>query len=210
MGAITLTRRFFAGQSLLKRILQYRFRVLVTAVLLGFSLSILPNMSASASPVAASLERQVKAAMLYKFLGYIEWPTELFKDPLTPYVIAVAGAADIATELQQITVNRTVNHRPIQVKKVTMKSDLSDVHMLFIGQEVSDTRERSLLQKAAAYSVVTVTESDIGLGAGSIINFRFVDDRVGFDVSLVNATARGVKLSSRLLAVAGYVETGGL
>lgn len=158
----------------------------------------------------ADLEREVKGAMLYKFLGYIEWPPEAFTTPLSPYVIAVAGAADMAAELRHITHDRTVNQRPIQIKKVNTKSDLTGVHMLFLGEDLSDTRQKLLLQKAAAHSVVTVTESEAGLGAGGIINFRFIEDRIGFDISLVNAGARRVKLSARLLAVATYVETGGL
>jgi hypothetical protein len=56
--------------------------------------------------------------------------------------------------------------------------------------------------------VLTVTESDNGLQQGSVINFRLVEDRVRFEVSLPAAEKCGLKLSSRLLSVAYHVLKG--
>ncbi len=155
-----------------------------------------------------NLERQVKAAMLYKFLGYVEWSAEAFATPASSYVIAVAGAAEVATELRHLTQDRTINERPIVVQKVTSKSDLNHIHLLFIGDEYSDTLHSRLIRRAREHSMVTVTEIDRGLNLGSVINFRLIDDRIGFDISLANANAHKIKLSARLLSVASYVETG--
>lgn len=152
---------------------------------------------------------QVKAAMLYKFLGYVEWPAETFPTPTSPYVIAVAGAADIASELVHITVGRTINERPIVIKKVTSRDDLRDVHLLFVGGDATPSQRARLFRRAGKRPLVTVTESDQGPVSGGIINFRVVNDRVGFDVSLTTAEARNLKLSARLLAVAASVDTGG-
>lgn len=157
-----------------------------------------------------NLERQVKAAMLYKFLGYVEWPPETFVTPMSPYVIAVAGAADVADELRHITLDRNINQRPIVVEKVNSKSDLSRINLLFIGDDYNKTLHTRLIRRAREHTMVTVTEVDRGLDLGSVINFRFIDDRIGFDISLANAGAHKVKLSARLLAVASYVETDGL
>jgi hypothetical protein len=154
-----------------------------------------------------NLERQVKAAMLYKFLGYVEWPSEAFATPMSPYVIAVAGASDVLGELRHLTADRTVNQRPIMVKKVTSKSNLSGVHLLFVGQDNSTVLHNRLMRRAREHSLVTVTESERGLDQGSVINFRLIDDRLGFDISMVNASTHKLKLSARLLSVASYVET---
>jgi hypothetical protein len=157
----------------------------------------------------SDLERQIKAAMLYKFLGYVEWPEDALTTPDSPYVIAVAGAADMAAELRHITRDRTINERPILVRKVTSKSNLSRVHLLFIGDDYSDALHARLINMAREHSMVTVTEIDRGLSLGSVINFRLINDRIGFDISLANAIAHKVKLSARLLGVASYVETVG-
>lgn len=160
--------------------------------------------------VGANLERQVKAAMLYKFLGYVEWPSEVFATPVSPYVIAVAGAADLVDELRLITQDRSINQRPIVVRKVSTRSDLSRIHLLFIGDTYNKNLHSRLIGRARGHSMVTVTEVERGLQLGSVVNFRLIDDRIGFDISLVNAKLQNVKLSARLLSVASSVETDGL
>lgn len=180
-------------------------------MILLWSLMVLLSPTIAANELLeTNLERQVKAAMLYKFLGYVEWPAESFATPMSPYVIAVAGAPDVLGELRHITADRTVNQRPIMVQKVTSKSDLTGVHLLFVGQSNSETLHRRLIRRAREHSVVTVTENERGLRQGSVINFRLIDDRIGFDISLVNAGVHKLKLSARLLSVASYVETDGL
>lgn len=179
-----------------------RYRMILLWPLLVLALA-----AAGDDLLESNLERQVKAAMLYKFLGYVEWPAESFATPMSPYVIAVAGASDVLGELRHLTADRTVNQRPIVVKKVTSKSNLSGVHLLFVGQDNSTVLHNRLMRRAREHSLVTVTESERGLDQGSVINFRLIDDRIGFDISLVNAGAHKLKLSARLLSVASYVET---
>lgn len=181
---------------------RYLLRLLLGPLLALLSLTTMAN-----DLLETNLERQVKAAMLYKFLGYVEWPSEAFATPMSPYVIAVAGASDVLGELRHLTADRTVNQRPIVVKKVTSKSNLSGVHLLFVGQDNSTVLHNRLMRRAREHSLVTVTESERGLDQGSVINFRLIDDRLGFDISMVNASTHKLKLSARLLSVASYVET---
>ena len=123
--------------------------------------------------------------------------------------LRVAGASDVLSELRHLIADRTVNQRPITVQKVTSKSDLSGIHLLFVGQDNSEVLHNRLMRRAREHSLVTVTENERGLDLGSVINFRLIEDRIGFDISLVNAGAHKLKLSARLLAVASYVETDG-
>jgi hypothetical protein len=75
------------------------------------------------------------------------------------------------------------------------------VHMLFVGGDLVDRAEH-VLESAAKQGILTVTEADSGLRLGSIINFRLVDARVRFEVSLDAAQRSRIVLSSRLLSVA--------
>ncbi|MCR6652483.1 MAG: YfiR family protein [Cellvibrionaceae bacterium] len=168
------------------------------------------SLAAMADEGGSNLERQVKAAMIYKFLGYVEWPPGVFATPASPYVIAVAGAADVVDELRRITQDRTINQRLIVVQKVNSRSDLNRIHLLFIGDEYNKTLHSRLIRRAREHSMVTVTEVESGLDLGSVINFRLIDNRIGFDISLPNAGVQQVKLSARLLSVASNVETGSL
>ena len=195
----------FARGKLVKFRSQTRRRVLV---LLLASVVI-----AAASPVRAApegvngngLERGVKAAFLYKFLGYIEWPPTVFPRPDSPFVIGVVGDDAVAAELAHIASGRTVNNRPVTVMRVNEKEPLSGIHMLFIGRSVG-ARQQQLLEMGQKYSILTVTETEDALAQGTVINFRLTEGRVRFEVSLAAAEKSDLKLSSRMLSVASLVH----
>jgi hypothetical protein len=120
-------------------------------------------------------------------------------------VIGVVGADAVAEELARITAGRTVNNRPLKVKRIAADDSLSGIHLLFIGKGES-SRQSYWLKQAQQRPILTVTEAEGALGQGSAINFRLIDERVRFDVSLNAATRNGLKLSSRLLSVAASVQ----
>jgi hypothetical protein len=152
-------------------------------------------------------ERRVKAAFLYKFLGYTEFPATAFADGAAPVVIGVIGADELAAELARIVVGRTVQSRSMVVKVLREGEAPDGVHLLFVGGNDA-TRVRAVLKALAPAPVLVVSEADDGLQQGSVINFRVVDARVRFDVSLEAAERNNVKLSSRLLSVANHVQKG--
>jgi hypothetical protein len=162
---------------------------------------------AQAESGALPLERRVKAAFLYKFLGYAEFPASSFAGPVAPITIGVTGADDIAAELARIVAGRTVGNRPIAVR--TLREGEVEgggaLQLLFIGGR--DCPRAARLAQAAG-ALLVVTDCDSAQPAGSVINFRIVDDRVRFDVSLDAAERNNVKLSSRLLTVANHVQKG--
>jgi hypothetical protein len=157
------------------------------------------------APVAAlaqaASEHAVKAAFLYKFAGYVEWPQMAFPSAESPLVIAVAGAEDVAAELEKLVPGRTINGRRIAVKRLKEPEGLQGVHVLFVGRTVPNAR--SLLRTAQDAGVLTVSES--GLDSGAVINFVVADNRVSFEVSLDAAERGGHRISSRMLAVARRV-----
>jgi len=160
----------------------------------------------AAQAAAPALERRVKAAFLYKFLGYAEFPLQAFADAATPLSIGVVGADDVAAELTRIAAGRLVAGRTITVRTLR-EQDLAQlpVHLLFVaGQDGSNAAR--LLRASPAW--LTVTECEGCLQHGSVINFTIVDERVRFDVSLDVAEKKNVKLSSRLLTVANRVQKG--
>jgi hypothetical protein len=179
--------------------------LLCAVALCGFAGLMAPARADNAA-TSPALERRVKAAFLYKFLGYAEFPPGAFADPASPVVIGVVGADELANELAHIVNGRTVNNRPIVVRALRESELGTPVHLLFIGG--SDTARVGRLVRAAGNAMLVVTECDGGLQQGSAINFRIVDERVRFDVALDAAERSGIKLSSRLLTVANRVQKG--
>jgi uncharacterized protein DUF4154 len=159
---------------------------------------------ARAAEDAESLELRVKAAFLYKFAGYVEWPQNSFPRPETPVTIGVIGAEPLATELTQAVTGRTVNDRPVTVKRLKAGESLAGIHVLFVGR-AENARLDQLAQSAQPRAILTVSESDGALARGSVINFVLSGGRVRFEIALDSAEKSGLKLSSRLLAVAQQV-----
>lgn len=178
-------------------------RLLALPLLAGVGTSLLaPGAALAAAPL---LERRVKAAFLYKFLGYAEFPPQSFADASTPVSIGVVGADDMAAELSKVTAGRSVAGRAIAIRTLREQDLAQPVHLLFVAG--LDTA-RAARQLRASPALLTVTECEGGLQLGSVINFTIVDERVRFDVSLDAADKNNVKLSSRLLTVANRVQKG--
>ncbi len=167
-----------------------------------------PQLATPAIANEAALEYQVKAAMLYKFLGYTDWPEAAFPAADSPYRIWVLGSSNIERELREITAHRTVNDRPIQVMRARTVEHISNAHMVFVGHH-AERYLPSVARLAEQHSFLVVTEREEGLRAGSTINLRLVEGRIGFDVSLAGAHRYNLRLSARLLSVASTVDQEG-
>jgi hypothetical protein len=170
------------------------------------SLAAMAPVSALAQVDRAAAETQIKAAFLYKFSAFVEWPPKAFSRPDSPFTIGVMGADELAAELEQIVKGRTVLERAVVVRRMRRGESIAGIQMLFIGQ-AEGARLTEILANAKGQSVLTVTESDDALSHGSMINFVFVDDKVRFDVALPQAERGALKISARLLAVARKVLT---
>jgi hypothetical protein len=182
-------------------------RLLLVAAVLVAGAAIWPVSPARAQDEVLQTEKRIKAAFLYKFIGYIDWPAASFPRPDSPVVIGVIGAEALAAEVSQAVAGRTVNDRPVSVRRLKPGEALDGIHVLFVGKAES-ARLREIVQSAQPRSILTVTESDGALAQGSIINFVMAERRVRFEIALDSAEKSRLKLSSRLLAVAQQVRTG--
>ena len=170
------------------------------------SLAAMAPISALAQVDRTAAETQIKAAFLYKFSAFVEWPTRAFASPESPFAIGVIGADELAAQLEQIVKGRTALERPVVVRRMRRGESVAGIQMLFIGQ-TEGARLAEILASAKGQSVLTVTESEDALSHGSMINFVSVDDKVRFDVALPQAERGALRISARLLAVARKVLT---
>jgi hypothetical protein len=154
---------------------------------------------------ATALERRVKAAYMFKFASYVEWPEGTFAQPAAPVTFVVFGDDELAAELSQITADRAVDGRPVRIRKTRDPGAIADAHMLFVGR-AEIARLPQLVRQTRARPIVILTDAPGTLNQGSIINFMLIEQRVKFEISLEEAERRGLKLSSRLLAVAKNVR----
>jgi YfiR/HmsC-like len=159
-------------------------------------------MSPLAHPAGAAesySEDAVKAAFLYRFTSYVDWPSQASTDP--QFTIAVLDADGVAAELGRLLQNRQIQNRPAQVRSIKNLRELDGAQILYIGGSHRDDLHR-LIGAVAGRPVLVVTNADGGLDAGSSVNFLLIDQRVRFEISLDAAQGSGLRVASELLAVA--------
>jgi hypothetical protein len=141
-----------------------------------------------------SLEYRVKAAYLYNFVQFVEWPPRPSTDPLT---ICAAGRNPFGSVLADTVRGESVNGRPLAVKVILEPDAGCDVVFVPDGSAAS-----AYLRAARATPQLTVGEGPDFLAQGGIINFVRDDGKVRFEINADAAARADLRISSRLLRLA--------
>jgi hypothetical protein len=144
-------------------------------------------------------EDAVKAAYLYRFAGYVNWPDD--RPSGVPFTIGVVGSPGVARELRRLLPGHSINSQAVQVREISAPGELNGARILYVGAGHADFL-RSLVPPPGGHSMLLVTDEEGGLNAGSALNFLTIDRNVRFEVSLTAADRWGLRVSSELLGVA--------
>jgi uncharacterized protein DUF4154 len=152
-----------------------------------------------------ALEHQVKIGFLYNFAKFVEWPAGVLQDPKAPLVVGVLGNDPFCASLELSLQGKSVNARPIVVRRLKRTDPLDAAQILFISPTLA--REvPAVLAGLRNAPVLTVSDMDRFTAMGGIINFRIVNNKVRFEINIDAAGRAGLKLSSQLLTVATVVR----
>lgn len=150
-------------------------------------------------------EYQLKAAFLYNFTKFIEWPAPSFPDAGSPIIIGVLGSSPFGDELENAVRNRKVNGREITVKRLQSVAAAKSVHVLFVAAS-EDARLGELREALKGANVLTVGESDAFAKSGGMIDFIIEGDKVRFDINIGAAGQTAVKIGAQLQKLARTVR----
>lgn len=148
-------------------------------------------------------EYHAKAAFLYNFTKYVEWPAGTFADARAPIRICVVGDAPFGRYLDAIQ-NRQAQGRPLIVARLIPALLPDACNMLFVSASEAP-QLRQILAACSGRPVLTVGESERFADDGGMINLLIEDRRIKMEVNLAAASAHGLKLSSHLLRLAKQV-----
>jgi YfiR/HmsC-like len=137
------------------------------------------------------LEYEVKAAFLFNFLKFVEWPPS---PGGTPWVICVLGHDPFGDVLDETVRGKIVNGRRVEVRRYSRISDVKGCNILFIGRADYE-RAGTPVQPG----LLTVGEAPGFLKSGGVINFYLEDSRVRFEIRPSVAHAAGLQISAQLL-----------
>jgi len=150
-------------------------------------------------------EYQVKAAFLYNFARFVEWPSNAFPDAQAPILLGVIGEDPFGGALEQVIKGKTVNGRELVLKRLTRQQDLKGFHMLFVSS--SEARHLSqIMESLKGKCVLTIGETEGFAQTGGVINFTLEENKVHFEINVDTAERAHLKISSKLLALAKVLK----
>jgi hypothetical protein len=149
-------------------------------------------------------EYQVKAAYLFNFLKFVEWPDEPSADAHGKWVIGIVGENPFGDELAQAVNGKAVQGHELQVRKFQSTDDLRVCHILFVSAS-EKKRLPAILTALNGSSVLTVGDMDNFSGSGGMIQFLIDDGSVRFAINVTATSRAKLKVSSKLLSLARVV-----
>ena len=150
-------------------------------------------------------EYQVKAAFLYNFAKFVDWPPQGFKDAADPIAICIAGETPIYAQLDSAVAGKMAGNRSFAVRKVSDAQHTDGCHILFIGL-AEQKHMPALLAGIRKWGVLTVGETPEFIPNGGVVNFKLESGRVRFEINLEAAEQEQLRISSKLLSLAEIVK----
>ena len=151
-------------------------------------------------PAQEADEYHLKAAFIFNFARFINWPPRPENTATGTLEICVAGADAIADALRTTTSGKSIDSRHITVRQLSSPSVVQGCQMLFIGNQANKNAE--ILAQAARFPITTVGEDDNFIQRGGVINFVPANGKLRFEINIAAATRAGVSISSKLLQLA--------
>jgi hypothetical protein len=146
----------------------------------------------------------VKAAFLFNFLKFVEWPGDPIANTNGHWVIGIVGDNPFGDDLTQIISGKTVQGHELQVRRFQPGEDLHACHVLFISAS-EKKRLPSMLAALSGSSVLTVGDMEHFIESGGMIQFVMEEKRVRFAIDVGASSQARLKVSSKLLSLARTV-----
>jgi len=172
-------------------------------LVVGFQAVAAPPVSA---PVTRAPEYALKAAYLFNFIQFIQWPSNDLSAVNAPVVIALLGEDPFGGALDQAVKDKTVHGRRFEIRRVKNPGELRDCHVLFVcGSE--SRRIPEILAAVRKKGILTVSDIEWFAEQGGMINFFTENNRVRFKINPDAAEGAGIRISSQLLKL-GMIVSG--
>jgi hypothetical protein len=151
-------------------------------------------------------EYQVKAAFLYNFTKFTDWPPGAFPSNNAPLVIGIVGEDPFGQVLDDLVRGEVVRGRPLVVKRLRADEDLRSCHVVFICRSEKE-RLPALLSRLKGSPVLTVGDFNGFAQQGGMVNLLLVNKTVKMEINQAPAVEAGLQLSSKLLKLARLVTS---
>ena len=150
-------------------------------------------------------EYQVKAAYLYQFGKFVEWPEGTSSVSGNDFAICTLGGDPFGRALDETISGRSVQGRKVIARRLSNVNDVSDCNILFVGSS-EQARMTDILKVVQGKGILTVGDKADFVLQGGMIQFQTEQNKVRFEINLPAVTRSNLKVSSQLLKVAKVIN----
>jgi hypothetical protein len=154
----------------------------------------------------ANREYRIKAAYLYQFGRYVQWPAKAFLNSQSPFVIAVLQSDPIVPDLEQIAETKKIQDRPIQIRRFSSPSDVPACHILYLSSSLAPEAQAEAVRRVGKEGTLIVGDSQTFTDWGGAVRFVVEDNKIRIYIARKAAEREGLTVSAKLLQVASVVD----
>lgn len=160
-----------------------------------------------ATAQATTREYQIKAAFLFNFAQFVEWPSEALGEPGAPLVIGVLGEDPFGAFLDETVRGEAVRDHPLLVQRYRTADEIKNCHVLFISRSEAARLSR-ILAGLQGRNILTVGDAEDFSRRGVMIRFVTQSNKIRLRINIDAARAANLTISSKLLRPAEIITTG--
>jgi hypothetical protein len=150
-------------------------------------------------------EYRLKAACLYNFAKFVEWPAESFKGPADPIVVCILGDTPLGGALGPAVKGKPIGDRSLVIREIPAMLRAGGCQILFISSS-EGKRSRAILGESRPAGILTVGETDGFASEGGVVNFKIDGGRVRIQINVDAAERAKLRISPKLLSLAQIVK----
>lgn len=153
-------------------------------------------------------EYAVKAAFIYNFARFVEWPASAFAHPEAPLTLCVVGDDPFGAVLDETVRGKTVARHGFFIRRMSHAADAANCHIVFISRSET-ARLPKVLAALEGKSVMTIGDMEGAAKRGAVMNFLLEGGRVRFAINTEVAKRAGLNLSSQLIKLSTPITSDG-
>lgn len=174
-------------------------------LIIAFLLPIFCTASVVRSQTTESGEYQLKAAFLFNFAKFVQWPANSFASPQSEFGICLLGDDPFGRSIDEVLHGKTIGEHPVMISRRKTPAEMTHCQIVFVSASEKN-RLPEVLAALKGTSTLAVGETEGFAASGGTIQFTLEEQRVRFIINVDAAERANLQISSKLLALAKLVR----
>lgn len=182
--------------------------VITMSIVVLLGVAVRPSFGQEQKKKKSSGEYTIKAAYIYNFLRYVEWPSSAFENAKSPFEVGVLGKVhpDLDRALTYYEKTKKVRGRAIKIRRFKSTEEIKDCHVLFLTKSNDKKLLKKVVELISGHPTLLVGETKNFLKEGGGITFFIASNKVRIRVALKETHRKGLKPSAKLLQIAQVTD----